>query len=134
MPGGNGNIKPEDGRPFKPGQSGNPNGRPRKMISQVLKDLGDAGIENVTKQQVVGAIETLLNCTQADLEKYAKDKAHSVLIRMVARHMLKSGDNEKIMDMLLNRAFGKPDQSTDLTSKGEKITGIEFVIKDDTED
>jgi hypothetical protein len=36
--------------------------------------------------------------------------------------------------MLLNRAFGKPDQSTDVTSKGEKITGIEFVIKDDTED
>ena len=53
---------------------------------------------------------------------------------MVARHLLKSGDNEKIMDMLLNRAFGKPDQSTDVTSGGEKITGIEFVIKDDTED
>ena len=61
--------------PWSPGKSGNEAGRPRKMVSQVLKDLGDAGIENVTKQQVVGAIETLLNCTQADLEKYAKDKA-----------------------------------------------------------
>jgi len=109
----NPNPKIDHLTPWKPGQSGNEAGRPRKMVSQVLKDLEGAGIENVTKQQVIGCIETLLNCTQDDLESYARDKGHSVLIRMVARHLLKSGDNEKILSMLLDRAFGKPDIKTE---------------------
>ena len=99
--------------PFKPGESGNPNGRPRKMVSQVLKDLGDAGIENVTKGQIRGTIETLLNCTQSDLMDYAEDQGHPVYIRMVAHHLIKSGDNERVLNMLLDRAFGKPDQKTE---------------------
>lgn len=120
--------------PWKPGESGNPNGRPRKMVSQVLKDLGDVGIENVTKSQVRGAIEVLLNCQKEDLEQYAEDKNHSMLIRIVARHLVKAGDNERLFDMLLDRAFGKPDQKTDITTGGEKITGIQFVPIDEDKD
>lgn len=103
-------------QPFKPGESGNPNGRPRKMVSQVLKDLDDAGIEHVTKEQVRGAIEVLLNCQKDDLMQYANDESHSTLIRIVARHLIKAGDNERLFNMLLDRAFGRPDSSVDLTS------------------
>ena len=98
-------------KPFKPGQSGNPNGRPRKMVSQVIKDLGDAGIENVTKAQIRGTIETMLNCTRKDLERYAEDESNPVYIRMVARQLIKSGKDEKVFEMLLDRAFGKAGQN-----------------------
>lgn len=103
--------------PFKPGESGNPNGRPRKMVSQVIKELGDVGIEHVTKEQVRGAIEVLLNCQKDDLMQYANDESHSTLIRIVARHLIKSGDNERLFNMLLDRAFGKPDQKTEHSGK-----------------
>ena len=33
MPGGKGNIKGEDGTPFKKGESGNPAGRPKKIYT-----------------------------------------------------------------------------------------------------
>lgn len=103
--------------PFKPGESGNPNGRPRKMVSQVIEDLGEAGIEHVTKQQVQGAIEALLNCQRQDLIKYAEDESHSILIRIVARHMIKAGDSDRVFNWLLDRAFGKPEQKTELSGK-----------------
>jgi len=119
--------------PWKPGESGNPNGRPRKMVSQVIADINEAGIENVTKAQVRGCIEVLLNCKEDDLRKYAKDKDHSVMVRMVARHLLKSGDNERVLQMMLDRAFGKPDQSKDITSGGEKITNFKVEIVNNEE-
>lgn len=112
--------------PWKPGESGNPNGRPRKMVSQVLKDLDDAGIEHVTKEQVRGAIETLLNCQKEDLMQYANDESHSMLVRIVARHMIKAGDNERVFNWLLDRAFGKPEQSTDITTDGRSLNEIDY--------
>lgn len=122
-------ANPENLRePWKPGESGNPNGRPRKMVSQVLKDLDDAGIEHVTKEQVRGAIEVLLNCQKDDLMQYANDESHSTLIRIVARHLIKAGDNERLFNMLLDRAFGRPDQSTDITSGGERLTEFKVEI------
>ena len=124
----NPNPKTDHLEPWKPGESGNPNGRPRKMVSQVIKELGDVGIEHVTKEQVRGAIEVLLNCQKEDLFKYANDEGHSVLIRIVARHLIQSGDNERLFNMLLDRAFGKADQSHDITSDGEQIQGSPIVI------
>jgi len=119
--------------PWKPGESGNPNGRPRKMVSQVLEELDVAGIEHVTKQQVVGIIETLLNCTKEDLMRYANDEGHSMAVRIVARHMIKSGDNERLFNMLLDRAFGKADSSVDVTSDGKRIDKftVEVVNRND---
>jgi hypothetical protein len=104
------NIEPYK---WKPGQSGNPNGRPRKMVSQVIQDLSSEGIEHVKKSHIIGAIEVLLNCTESELEAYANDKSQSQLIRIVAKHLLKAGDDNKLFSMLLDRAFGKPDKTID---------------------
>jgi hypothetical protein len=97
------------------------------MVSQVIKELGNSGIEHVTKEQVRGAIETLLNCQRKELLNMVEDEGHSVLIRIVARHLIKAGDNDRILNMLLDRAFGKPDQKTE--HSGEmKLTGSPIII------
>lgn len=120
---------PEGATPFKPGESGNPNGRPRKMVSQVIKELGDNGIENVTNSQVIGAIETLLNCQKGYLLNLSQDESHSMLIRIVAKNIINAESDGKLLDQILDRAFGKPNQKTEI-SGGLEIKKIQRTIVD----
>jgi len=109
MPGGYGNIKPEDNTEGfqKNPQNINTDGRPRKLVGQVVKELNEKGVKNVTAQQVVGTIETLLNCTESAIKRYATDSKQPMFIRMIAQHMMDAEDNSKILEMLLDRAHGK---------------------------
>lgn len=102
---------------WKPGQSGNPKGRPRTLVSSVLKSLKEEGVEAVKKAEVVTAIEMLLNCTENEIMKFSRDRKQSALIRIVATQIIKSvgKDGTRIFEMLLDRAFGKADQKVEST-------------------
>lgn len=123
------NIEPHK---FKKGQSGNPKGRPRKLVSKIVKHLNDNGVENVTKEQVVGAIEVCLNLTEEELKELADDSTQPYLIKTIANQVTNSKDSFHVLSFILERAFGKPDQSVDHTSKGEKLIMPKFVMDDTT--
>lgn len=78
---------PEGATPFKPGQSGNPNGRPRKLplIDKMLSDI--LGSEEDTDSE-----------------------AHAVLRALLMK--AKKGDT-KAAEILLDRAYGKAKQVVD---------------------
>jgi len=86
---------PEGATPFKKGETGNPNGRPKKLpkIDDLLADI-------------LGSEE------DSDSEAYA------ILTNLVKQ--AKSG-NVKASEILLDRAYGKAKQSIDHTTKGESI-------------
>lgn len=86
---------PEGATPFKPGQTGNPNGRPKKLpkIDDLLADI-------------------LGNEEDSDSE------AHAVLVSLLQQ--AKKG-NVKAAEILLDRAYGKAKQSIDHTTKGESF-------------
>lgn len=89
---------PEGAKPFEPGKSGNPAGRPKKLpdIDELLADvLGD--------------------------EKEGKTAAHSILMALEAKAA--KGD-VRAAEVLLDRAWGKPKQSHELTGKD----GSEFTL------
>jgi hypothetical protein len=83
-------------RPFKKGQSGNPNGRPKKLpeLRELLANvLGD--------------------------EKDGKTAAEAIL--MALRAKAAKGD-VRAAELLLDRAYGKPKQDVDLS--GSMVTVI----------
>jgi hypothetical protein len=92
-------IRPEDNpKPFKKGQSGNPNGRPKK-IPELDKLLAD----------VLGE------------EKDGVEAAKAIL--MALRAKATKGD-VRAAEVLLDRAYGKAKQFLDHSTLGEKINQI----------
>lgn len=86
---------PIGAKPFKKGQSGNPNGRPKKLpeLDKLLADvLGE--------------------------EKDGVTAAEAILKKL--RQMASQG-NIRAAEILLDRGYGKPKQHTDITSNGQTV-------------
>jgi hypothetical protein len=99
--------------------SANPNGRPKKLISQ-LKDIG------YTKTQVEDTILTMLTMKRKELEQIDKSEEFTILERIIAATLVKSHDKNSLfnLELLLTRSQGKPKETIDqtITSKDYTIT------------
>ena len=111
---------------FKQGESGNPNGRPKKLVSKVLDELKEEG-EQVSKSQVFDIYQIMISLTIPKLKEVAGDESKPALYRILAKEILGKKGFEAI-EKMLDRANGKPMQMTevkqDITSGGDKINGI----------
>ena len=95
---------------FKPGQSGNPNGRPRKFVTP-MKDLG------YKVSEINDTLKALLACTIKELKEIGEHDDATVLERMVAKSIfeaMKTG-NLRSLETILSRVFGHPKQSFEQT-------------------
>jgi hypothetical protein len=90
-------IKPSDNpKPFVKGQSGNPNGRPKKLpeLDKLMAEVLGEEKDGIT------AAKAILNMLRGKAAK---------------------GDI-KAAQLLLDRAYGKSKQNIDITTQGEKVT------------
>jgi hypothetical protein len=90
-------IKPSDNpKPFVKGQSGNPNGRPKKLpeLDKLMAEVLGEEKDGIT------AAQAILNMLRGKAAK---------------------GDI-KAAQLLLDRAYGKSKQNIDITTQGEKVT------------
>lgn len=113
---------------FKKGESGNPNGRPRKWISE-LKESG------YKSSEVNDCILVMLSMTLEELADVYKNPKATILEKTVANALKRSLEKGSLysLDTLLNRAVGKPKESIDHTTKGENINEIKVNIINGTE-
>lgn len=88
-------TNPQNLKPYKKGQSGNPKGRPKK-IPELDKLLAE----------VLGEKKDGIEAAQA--------------ILMALRAKATKGD-VRAAEVLLDRAYGKPKQQTDITTNGESL-------------
>ena len=114
---GNPNFKPDPHWQFKKGQSGNPSGRPKKLLS-TLKNQG------YTKYDITATIEVLLALTKEEIEEIEKDEERTMLERIMAAALLKSFNTKSLysIDNLLTRAHGAPKQQIEQTNINKEIT------------
>ncbi len=99
---------PKGAKPFKKGETGNPNGRPKKLpeLNALLAD-------------VLGEEKDGISAAQA--------------ILMALRKRATSGD-VRAAELLLDRSYGKPKQQVDVTSKDNQINGFAIVIDGNSPD
>lgn len=135
MPGGKGNIKSSDGRPFSSTNQPANRGRKVKTFSQIARDWQGRGIERATPEVVIEAFEFLLALPLSELKTIAKDGIDiqsdetgevPSIIQMAAEEMTGKRKRE-ILGEMLDRAHGKATQKQEHSTKNGSL--IEVGIK-----
>ncbi len=101
---------PNDDSKFKPGQSGNPNGRPRKYVS-LLKEQG------YKLSEVNDCIQVMMSMTLDELKAVWDNKDATVMEKTIASAIKKSIEKGSLysIETLLTRVYGKPTEQHQLT-------------------
>jgi len=104
----------ENLRPFKKGQSGNPNGRPKSYVTG-LKDAG----YNMTEINM--SIRHMLSMNIEELRKVYENPDATILEKTVAGAMRKSLEKGSLysIETLLSRVFGKPNETSEVKQDTE---------------
>lgn len=122
MPGGKGNIRSSDGRPFTTENQPANRGRKVKVFSQIAQEWKARGIERATPDVVVEAFEYLLALPFSELKDLSKGvEENPSIIQIAAEEMIGKRKREILGDML-DRAHGKAISRQEHTGKaGEAI-------------
>lgn len=112
---------------WQKGQSGNPNGRPRKFVCQ-LKEMG------YNKQDINTTIENMMAMTLNELADIYKDEHATILERTIANAMRKSLEKGTLysLETLISRVHGVPTQTVNQTITEKPIfNGIDINVTTD---
>lgn len=101
---------------FKRGVSGNPNGRPKRIISKFVAD-------GYTKSEISNLITQLLALSLDQLEEISKDKQSTSLEASIASAIIK--DYKKgsldIVETIISRRYGKSKEIHEITTAPELL-------------
>lgn len=106
----NGSAVP--GRPFQPGQSGNPGGRPKGLASKVRETIGADGeaLTRFWEACMTGILETVVyEHTETRLGKNGRLYTRTVPEHTI-RETVKIRDRIAVSKLLAERGWGKPPQ------------------------
>jgi hypothetical protein len=117
---------------FKKGQSGNPKGRTKQTISTIIEQLENEGVPVPTKKEIVKVYLMLINCSIDKITEMVSDDTSPALVRIVGKAVL-SGKGFEIIEKMLDRAIGKPENSMDVKTNGETLNSRPIIIFGDDE-
>lgn len=115
--GGRGKIEPR----WKKGESGNPNGRPKKSYTIHITEIEKKGYEAPSKNDYFKIVGLLLVMTEADLKTFASDQNKPYWIRLLIFDLNNKQIRHRLMTDYRDWLFGKAEQYVDLSTKGQPI-------------
>jgi hypothetical protein len=105
-------------KPFKKGQTGNPRGRAKSTLGVVTAELKKSGYKIATRRQVTEAYLLVASLPAEAVMGVANNENYPMLVRIIAKEVM-SKNGFDIIERILDRALGRPQQYIDHTS-GEK--------------
>ena len=120
----------ENLKPCKPGETHNPNGRPKKLVN-VIKKIPKDMQEKV--YDVLAFALTLPDETSA--KKYLESRQgelgqYGFVLQIAIKQLLKEGWGWNALMDIMDRLYGKPKMSADITATGD---GLTIVVKSQEE-
>jgi len=102
---------------WEKGESGNPKGRPKKLVPSLK-------IEGYKLAEINDTIQSIISMTVDELKMVWDNPKSTILEKTVAgalRKSLEKGNLESV-ETLINRVYGKPKEKLDVTSDGKPIS------------
>lgn len=91
------------------GETANRNGRPRKTINSVNKELEEQGIKPTTANEIKDIYLRLVNMEMTELKALVENQKQPALIRIVGKKIL-SEKGFDIIEKMLDRSIGRATQ------------------------
>ena len=106
---------------FVKGQSGNPNGQPRKLATQ-LKMIG------YTKAEAATTINAMLAMNIVELKTIFENPNATILEKTIAAALKRSLEKGSLysLDTLLSRTHGKPTEMVEVNAEIQKTITVQF--------
>ena len=120
-------IPNQEKNQFKKGESGNPNGRPRKFVT-LLKEIG------YKRSEINDTIQAMMAMDMNELKDVWDNPNATILEKTIASAMKKSIEKGSLysMEALLSRVFGMPKQEIEQTLIEKPIfNGIDLDVPED---
>ena len=111
-------------KPFEKGQSGNPNGRPRKYVTLLI----DQGYK---RSEINDTIQNMMAMTVDELKQVWDNPKATILEKTIASAMRKSIEKGTLysLETLLSRVYGLPKQELAATVESRPIwTGLKLRV------
>ena len=106
-------------KPCKPGETHNPNGRPKKIITRLSEQIGmEFGIE-LSKADMYQLIQWALERNEPELTQITENAENPMFLINIAECLINDKKNKRLttVETIFDRVFGKPKQATELTGK-----------------
>jgi len=111
-------------KPFEKGQSGNPNGRPRKYVTLLVE-------QGYKRSEINDTIQNMMAMTVDELKQVWDNPKATILEKTIASAMRKSIEKGTLysLETLLSRVYGLPKQELAATVESRPIwTGLKLRV------